>query len=390
MNNKKQPTIPVAVFDISSASVGGAHAFVRKYAPEDTQKVSLISQFRQNSDFHEDINTERFISETTKNLKTVAQKLFSENKIHPKYIQIVLASPWYNSQTRNISYKKSTEFVCNENLINDLVSKEIEHILVHEKEKFGNLGTNYTIVEKQISSIRLNGYAIEKPYGKSARSVELSLTITIAPKAIIEAFKTAIESVYAIKKIGITTSPYTTFIAMRENSSIDNSCVLVDIGEEITDVAFVKDDVFLYQHSFPIGTNALPRSVSKKGNFSISEVKSILEAYRLDTLNLKNKKSIEQGISVFIKDWEKEIEKIVDTDYFGFILPKSWFVVVDPKFEFLIKNSLSNNNFIKHKTITIPNIDVVTQDELYSISKPIDIELDVPITLALLFVEKIL
>lgn len=390
MSNKKQPTIPVAVFDMSSASVGGAHAYVRYKDFSHTEKVFLVSQERQTLNLHEDINTERFISETVSALEKVASSLYAKDMQRPEYVQIVLASPWYTSQTRVITYSKSTYFTCTEQFVEGLVSKEIDHILLHEKGRFEGIGTDYVIVEKQISLIKLNGYVVNNPYGKKAQSIEISLTITIAPKIILEKFKEAIGRVYAIKKIGVTTSVYTTFIAMRENAAISQSCVAVDVGEEVTDIAFIRDGVFLYQHSFPVGAFELPRLVAQHGGYELSEVPALLDAYRVDKLAPKNKKKIETAIAVFCSTWQKEVQKVIDAGYYGFTVPLFWYVVVDPKYEVLLKQTLENDPYIKHNSVGLPMVDIVTEDELYSIQKTIDTELDIPIALALLFVEKIL
>lgn len=390
MSTKKQPTVPVAVFDISSASVGGAHALVRRDSPNDTEKVVLLSQTREAAPVREELDTKRFVSDTVKGLESVARALHSQDKLHPEHIQIVLASPWYTSHTRTISYEKNTEFIFTKQLLNELISKEIDHILIHEKDRFEGLGGEYTIVEKQISQIILNGYVVEQPYDKKARSLEVSLTITIVPKFILAQFKEAIERIYTIKHIQVTTSAYTTFIAMRENAPISQSCVLVDIGEEMTDVAFVKDGVFLYQHSFPVGTAELPRLVSKMGGYEIHEVPAVLDAYRLDTLVLKKKKLVEKALLSFRDIWQKQIQEVVDDGYYGFALPAAWYVVTEPKLELLFKNILSTDPYILHHSVALPVVDIVTSDELYSITKPIDVELDIPLALALLFIEKLL
>ncbi len=391
MSANKNPTIPVAVFDISSGSVGGAHALVRKDETPDINKVLLLAQKRFNSPLQTELTISRFVNDTLRNIERVAFDLQKETPHHiPDFVQIVLASPWYTSQTRKIFYDKNTEFTCTEKLVKEIISKEVNHILIHEKETFGDLGNEYVIVEKQISKIKINGYATDDPYGKKCKNIELYLNITVAPKKILDDFKSAIERIYKIKKIHFTTSAYTTHIAMRENSDVSDNSVAIDVGEEITDIAFIKDGVFLHQYSFPVGTYELYRKVAKNTQSTHDESVSLLEAYKSGTLNEKNNLKINQSLMDFMEDWQNEIRKVVDSNTYGFVLSKDWYVVIEKNFEFLVKDKIENDEYLRYKANSKIKVDVVTEDEIKSFIKPFDLELDIPIALALIFAEKII
>lgn len=391
MSANKNPNIPVAVFDISSGSVGGAHALVRKGDFVDTNKVLLLSQKRFNSPLQTELTISRFVNDTLKNIEHVALDLQKESPHHiPDFVQIVLASPWYTSQTRKIFYDKNTDFVCTDKLIKEIISKEINHILIHEKDTFGDLGNEYIIVEKQISKIKINGYPTDDPYGKKGKNIELYLNITVAPKKILDDFKSSIERIYKIKKVHFTTSAYTTHIAMRENRAVSENSVAIDVGEEITDIAFIKDGVFLHQHSFPVGTYELYRKVVENTKSTQEEAMSLLEAYKSGKLNEKNSSKINQSLSEFIEEWQNEIRKVVDSDTQGFILANDWYVVIEKNFEFLVKDKIENDEYLKYKANSKIKVDVVTEDEIKSFIKPFDLELDIPLALALIFAEKII
>lgn len=394
MSSPKVRSIPVAVFDISSSSVGGAHALIKKAAHGEmplTEKAAILAQSRTHSPLQTELDIERFVSETLKSLKTVATDIRKRDVHHPEYIQIVLASPWYTSQTRTISFNKPTPFLCTEKLVHSLVDKEIEYILRNETDRFGELGTEYLIVEKQLSLIKLNGYVTHMPYGKRATSIEVYLTVTIAPKKVLDQCTDLLKRLYGTRPIGITTSAYATFVSLRNRATATHESVIVDIGEEVTDVAFIKDELFLYQHSFPVGTYELYRALAVEGKHSSAEAISVLESYGLQKLSEGAKQTVEKSLIAFTTTWQKGLQSVIDEGHYGFTLPSSWFTVVDPHFIQLVQRSITSDPYLVHRSSTPITSTIVTVETLEkSVKGAVDTVLDIPLALGLLFVESFL
>ncbi len=292
--------IPVAVFDISSSSVAGAHTLIPKGVVHPPAgggtKVSVLASTRLFSELKEDINIERFVEQTITQLANVIATLKSADNHHPKYIQVILASPWFISQTRTIVYNKTTDFVCTQKLIDSLIDKEIAFIIENDMERFGSMGKDALIIEKQLSMIKLNGYSTGKPFGKKAQSLELSLVVTVSPKAIVERFKNELEKGYGHCPIGFTTSPYATFVASRDFLGAKDELMVIDVGEEITDVAFVKNNLFLYQHSFPIGMYELYRSLVQSGVASTTEATAVIESFYQGKLSAATTSTVQKEL----------------------------------------------------------------------------------------------
>lgn len=389
MSAKKAATVPVAVFDVSSASVGGAHALVKRGPSTKPHKITVLAASRRESALQEDITMDRFVSETLKGIETVVTEIRAQDVHHPEAIQLVLASPWYVSQTRAITYKKTTQFTCTEKLINDLIDKEIQHIIAHEKERFGELGKEYTIVEKQISLIKLNGYTTASPYGKKAMNLELYLTVTIAPKKIISSFTDLLHRIYGPRPIAITTSAYTIFVASRDIEQQSFDSVIVDIGEEVTDVAFVKNELFLYQHSFPVGTFELYRAAARATKSTLEESYGLLEAYRLQKLTGSTKQSVAKALNAFAEHWQRGLQEVCDSGHYGFALPRRWNIVVDHRFESIIAETIARDPYIQHRSGIAPSITMITPEYLKMVQNAFDQKLDVPLAIALLFIDRL-
>lgn len=332
-----------AVFDISSSSVAGAHALTREDGT-----VALLASARIDAPLQEDINIKRFVDDTVKHLESVTTRIHKADAHHPSSIKVVLASPWYSSQTRTVVYKKDTPFLCTQKLVGDLIESEIEHMLKNEEGSFGTLGKESIIVEKQISGITLNGYSTTSPYGKHAQILELYLTVTMAPKPILDRFTDTLRRAYGTRKIAFTTSPVTTFVVLRQLALAPEDCVVIDVGEEVTDVAFIKGDIVLYQHSFPVGTYGLYRAIAGNGKHTGLEAIATLESYRLGKLSQRASKGVETAINTYGTQWQTGFRSVLDGGAYGFCMPSRCLITADPRFESLLTAAIKSDPFIQH------------------------------------------
>lgn len=338
--------IPTAVFDISSSSVGGAHVLIPK--GDTSGKVSILASSRLLSEPREDITIERFVDNAITQLqKTITLLKKADNHI-PSHIQILLASPWFVSQTRTIVYTKTTPFVCTQKLIDSLIEKEIAFIVEHDMARFGSMGTDGTIIERQVSQIKLNGYATTKPLGKKVESLELFLVVTISPKAIIERFKTEFQKEYARAAITFTTSPHATFLVARDFMSAPSELMIVDIGEEITDIACVKNDLFLYQHSFPVGIYQLYRTLTASGDITLTEAHALIESFRLGKLSASMTSKVQKALEDFGEVWTRSFQEILDSGQASIKLPNTIYTISDHRFDSFFGELLHQDLFLQH------------------------------------------
>lgn len=374
-----------AVYDISSSSVAGAHVL------QDENKKVFLASARSDAPLQEDMDIKRFVDDTVKHLDQIITKIRKADHHQPDYIQVILASPWYSSQTRTIIFNKDTAFLCTQKMVDDLIEKEIKHILKNEKGSFGEYGKDSFIVEKQISQIRLNGYDTSAPYGKKAKSLELFLTITIAPKPILDRFKEVISRGYGDRKIGFTTSPFATYVALRDTMIIEKECVVIDVGEEVTDVAFIKGDIMLYQHSFPVGTYALYRTLSKNGSHTYNEAAAMLESFRHKKLSTQSSKSVNDAIAAYTKEWQMAFRQVLDEGQYGFCLPANCLITADPRFEDILVTVIKTDPFIQHSCSQgVINATFTDKSLFKNISSVDTSEIDIPLATAAVYTEHII
>jgi hypothetical protein len=332
----------VAVFDISSSSVGGAHVLLT--TKNDITTTTILVQERRDSGLDEELDIERFVENTAKALEVVISHVRTADIHHPDLIQVVLASPWYNSYTRTVRHSHPTLVTCTKRLVDGMIEKEIEAFLKESGEAFSK---EFKVAEKQLSQIKLNGYESADPYGKKVQSIELVITLTMVPIIVLDRFETILRRSYGDRTIMVTTGPYATFVALRDNGKVAQDCVVIDVGEEVTDIAFIKNNVFLYQHSFPVGTYELYRQLSAKTGSTV-ESRALIEAYRLHKLSKTSAKLIDKALTAFSTSWQTALQEIVEQGQYGFQFPGTCYITADARFETIFPDIVSGNAFLLH------------------------------------------
>lgn len=380
----------IAVFDISSSSVGGAHALISKNNNDSTNVVLLV-QDRRDTGLEDELNIERFVNDTARALEVVVDHVRTADVHHPEYIQVVLASPWYSTHTRTVSYSKNTTFTCTERLLNALAEKEIAYFLKQPTDSGEAFGKGFKVVEQQLSNITLNGYETNDPYGKKVQSIELMLTITIVPEIVVERFSSILRRSYGDRPINVTTGPYATYVALRDNGGVPADCVVIDIGEEVTDVAFVKNNIFLYQQSFPVGTYELYRSVSNVTGSTV-EARALIEAYRLKKLTPSKTRMIEKALHTFSGAWQQALQEVVEVGQYGFRFPATSYITTDARFQEFFTTVIQNDPFIQHSALpdTVRAVFVDTLQTNATVTTTSTDQPDASLAIAALFTERLL
>lgn len=392
MSKSHPKMIPVAVFDISSSSIAGAHSLVPK-AQEEAPHLSILASTRVFSEPKEDINIELFVSSALTNLDTVINTLKKADNHKPKDIHVLLASPWFISQSRTIVYTKTTPFVCTEKLINTLIEKEVQFVVEHDMGRFGSMGHDGTIIEKQITQITLNGYTTNNPFGKKTKSLEISITVTVSPKQIITALTDHLQKGYGESRIRFTTSPYATYIVARDFLKCPNDIMLVDIGEETSDIAFVKNDLFLYQQSFPVGFYELYREVASSKHTTLTETRALIETFRLGKLSALMSSNIQKALESFSDKWGKALGEHVGGESNKIIkIPSNIYIISLQPFFSLFSTYIERDPFITHSAGATTVTSTVLDSSIFSkfISSLDPEKLDDTLTIGALFASRLL
>lgn len=321
-SNKK--TI-IAVFDIGSASVGGA---LIVFIPG--EKPKIIWSARESMIFQNDLNFGRFLSSMLDTLEKVLVRMQKSGMPHPRSFLCVFSSPWYASQTRVIKMKQDKEFLISKRVVENLVTKEIENFKALNIGKYKRMGEEEVeIMETHTVQVKLNGYNTDNPYGMRARNLEMSLYISMAPKRVLSSVTTRISKIFGSRNIKFCSFSLTAFSTIRDIFLHKNDFLFMDISGEVADISLVKGGVLLETASFPLGKNFLVRRLSSGLNTIPEEVISLFAMYREGKTNDATKEKIQKILQESKEEWGKSLQQALRSLSDDITLPNTVYFTSD-------------------------------------------------------------
>lgn len=307
----------------------------------------------------------------TTTLESCITDLSTKNGSAPKHILVTIGTPWIVSQTRQIVYRQATPFLVSKDTIENLVQKEIEYVTKHDMEQFAGFGAQMNIVEKRLSTILLNGYETAKPFGKHASSLDMMLTISVAPQEIIDRLNDTIRRHYGTRPIQHVSAVLGAFTVLRDQPDAPTDAWIADISETTTDITFIKNGSLLYHHTIPLGTTAITSNPAQ------------LAAADADVLHEKDEKNLRATVDQATTTWLTEVEKVFDTHAYGLCAPAHGYLIADANIATIFESAIRQNEFIKHACGGAPiTTDVLTSEKILPHSSPASAS-TVPIRIAL-------
>src|SRR5579872_2194225 len=262
---------PALILDVGNGSVGAGLIVLSS-----TEKPRIISSFRERIIFEEKPDVEKLktiiFQKLDQVLPLVLKNAFADPyfKNHPKRLKkilCVLSSPWYMSKGKTVVISQEKKFLITEHFLLDVLSKELA---AFENERREDEGTRQApkrrIIEKDLISMKINGYVLKNPVGQSADHFETSIYMSEAEESFVKKISDIISKHTHVDVNDITFHSFS-FVAFSVIGALfpDISEYLhFDIAGEITDIALVKEGMIKSTASYPTGTNLLVRRVADR------------------------------------------------------------------------------------------------------------------------------
>ncbi|MEI6659985.1 MAG: hypothetical protein WCK91_01010 [bacterium] len=348
----------VAIFDIGTASIGGAIVQIPKSGEKekdsDHDKLpTILKSVRIGMKLAKRAQFERLVEVSEKTLIQVSKKLFESKVAIPSHIYIVLSSPWYISETRIIKIAREHPFVFTKHLADELLTKEIASLTTSYQKKYEDT-SGPEIIEHHIMSVTANGYPCAEPLGVSSKSIEMNMIVSLSPKVFLERMRESMSHTFPHAPVHFSSFAISSYLAISRKYVDSDSFILLDVAGELTDLSVITSGVFKTSLSFPFGKNTVLRHIASALKVDFRDAEELVGLYLTKTLEEKKLKKVEPAIKSAEHAWSKLFQECINSLRRTLNLPDtvflaadtdalSWFANILHNAEYLLPDSTSRN-----------------------------------------------
>jgi hypothetical protein len=310
-----------------------------------------------------ELTLERFENEMN---KALAQTITSLSNLHmgaPDRIVVYFASPWFASQVRIAKNARPTPFVVSHSTVNDMIARELKSFESEELNGQENTDTLRPIGSKVVQ-VLLDGKPHNDPIGMSAKELELSIFVSVAPEHTLRMIEDTIVRKY---HASITFSSFllASFVVTRDFFPHMHDWILVDIGGEVTDVSFVRNGALFQSVSFPHGSNFVLRKLSAGLGRSASESVSIFTLFMEDKIQESIKHICQSILDSAKKVWMQSFQSALQSISGGAPLPETLLLSVDSEITEFFTTMIEQENFDQDAHVKKPSKVIVLNGYLF-------------------------
>lgn len=290
------------VIHIGSASV--CAAVVTQSGSQSTIVASTASDIAILSD----LSFERFEVEMQNALNRALIFLSRHRYPMPTRARVYFASPWYASQVRTAKMSRPAPFVVSKTLLNDMISRELKAF--EDEVLSAKQGTALALraIESMTVQVKLNGYPQHDPVSLSARELEISLFLSVAPEALLKKIEDLVARHFHMP-ISFGSFVAASYLVARDFFPHQEDYIILDIGGEVTDVSLVRSDALMQSVSFPRGQNFILRKLSAGLKRSIHESATLLTLLGEGKLEDSMKASVDAILQSAKTEWLESFQK---------------------------------------------------------------------------------
>jgi len=314
---------PVVIFDIGSASIGGAVVYFNKEVPQITYTTRVRLPFQEEADGRHLLpHIEEILSQVARSIQKDGLQPKGKVTTVPREVVCIFSSLWSNTQTTGASFQHKERFEVTDTILDNLLAQ------VHEKNKEGKTSDSVTIEEIIINSL-LNGYPTQYPVGKEVQSIY----VTLLESSITKELHTKIQDIlYTVfnPDIPLLLRSFTlaAFSVTRDTFEDIKDFLLVDVTGEITGLAVVRDSTLGDTLSFPYGRNSIVRDIARRTKSVPEDVLARIKIAGSSNESTIKRNSAEED-SHWIEMFGKACEELSSENN---PLPQTVFLVVDSDF----------------------------------------------------------
>ena len=237
-----------------------------------------------------------------------------------------IGSPWSVSQSKLVKVVKDKPYEINNSFLKKIITSEET-----EAEKFmgQDLGVNgWQVLEEKVLQSKLNGYVIEKIFGKKTVDFEAEIFVSYIPSDIREKIYAMAGKEIKGDVLRYSGSPILpSYSFLRDAYPEKKDFIYVNMGDMITDAYVVKDGIVSAIASFPSGGKDIMQSALKSAKTSEHLISSAINIRREGNYDESMQKDLEQAIAPAVEAWLGKLKDTLSKLCADFDIPKEMFII---------------------------------------------------------------
>ena len=319
MSPKVNTTEHFILFDIDSASIGGGLVRYGKDTQGKILETQVLFSVRKNITDGNEYPFEKFFDQTIKTFKKVAEEVHLQSLVTIDGIYINVSVPWMSAQKRIIEYTKEKPFVLSQELLDELIQKEIEAPLHHNLEYADH---DVELIRRRTLDIYANGYRARNPIGKEMSDLRIHSLVSVISTTTKQKFYEVIEQVFH-RTPQLVSNTFVNYQAMKLLLPTLDNAFIIDMSGEVTSVLVVKKDQLNHIGSIPLGTHHIVRSLRDTLGISIQKARSLIRLQSQGTLDATYEASLSKAMETAFRVWFKSFYALIDTYGQHGLLPRT-------------------------------------------------------------------
>ncbi len=219
---------------------------------------------------------------------------------HIDAVYCTYGSPWYVAQTQHVNVHLKKPVGITQKTLDALIAEHADATL---SVPLAQQGDAPRILEHHIVDIRLNGYALKNPFGKTADRISFSIISGGVSSAFSKLVEDVVSRYVVTNRIVHHAGIATLFFGTRDALAVGESFLLVDISAELTDIALVRNGILQETISFPVGIRTLMRSFAHQTRLMPQEVPGALRALGSDALASSRASALQKAATATRTEW---------------------------------------------------------------------------------------
>lgn len=387
------------VLDVGNASVGGALVLLSS-----GELPTVLYGTRKPITIFSEVNFEKLFVSLSATIEAVLENLLKKGmprvasrgkaRISPRFAFCVLAAPWYASHIRTIHSSREKPFVVSKETVSALLQKEIEGAggsLAGDYLQAGAREDELTFLEKETMHMKLNGYEVSDPWGRSVFQLEALLYLSVVPRNILEMVRKKVERSFHAEEISLHSFTLAFWSVVRDIWGVSKDFLLLDVSGEMAEVSLVRDGALVETGTFPLGRNFFIRKIMDSFRVSSHEASSLMNLYLTGKAIFEIKERLEDLCKDAEKEWLMKFQSSLRELGGGLVLPERVFLIADMPLALWLHDAIEGK---EPETLSLRSapfrVELIDEKALSHFSKTVDSPRDAFLMLLSLFAHRVL